>query len=277
MPNLIPSTLKQRLIVKKAYQAFFSPGKREEAAAEREIIQRGKTYRLPYSGGQLAVSTWGEVGPAILLMHGWGGALAQMTGFVMPLLTAGYRVVAYDQPAHGQSDGLMTNVLEIAPTMELVTQAEGPFETIIAHSFGTLVVSYGLANLDYPAPQKLVYLGSFNRLMDSLPRFQVLAGLPDVIMDGVRDKIYDKFNRDVLEAITNESMTQRIDIPALLFHDTTDEVTPIEDSRSIAKVWKSANLIETDGLGHRGGLQSSDIHAQIVKFLKGDLVIAKER
>jgi hypothetical protein len=55
-----------------------------------------------------------------------------------------------------------------------------------------------------------------------------------------------------------------------MFHDSTDNVTPIEDSRHIAKVWKRAQLIETDGLGHRGALQSDAIHAQVVKFLRGE-------
>jgi pimeloyl-ACP methyl ester carboxylesterase len=89
-------------------------------------------------------------------MHGWGGARAQMTGFVEPLLSAGYRVVAYDQPAHGESTGTATNILEITPTMDLVMQKEGPFESIIAHSFGTLITSYALTNRNFPPPSRLV-------------------------------------------------------------------------------------------------------------------------
>jgi pimeloyl-ACP methyl ester carboxylesterase len=37
--------------------------------------------------------------PAVLLVHGWGGNAAQMRAFVFPLLSAGYRVIAYDRPA----------------------------------------------------------------------------------------------------------------------------------------------------------------------------------
>ena len=72
-----------------------------------------------------------------------------------------------------------------------------------------------------------------------------------------------------LDAIWNEKMTQRIDIPALMFHDTSDNVTPIEDSREIDRVWKSARLVETAGLGHRGALQSAEVHKQVVEFIKG--------
>lgn len=264
----LSATLESQAIVKKVYQAFFSPPQYEVKPTEREVIEWGNNYRIPFEGGELAVTSWGTNRPAVLLMHGWGGARAQMTGFVDSLLFAGYRVVAYDQPAHGESDGKMTNLLEIAPTMDLITRHEGPFHAIIAHSFGTLVTSYALVRRNFPPPARLVYLGAFNRLLDSLPRFQVQAQLPDKVMDGFRDMLYANFGRNVLDAITNESLTPHIEIPALMFHDTADNVTPVEDSRAVAHVWKHARFIETHGLGHRGALQSSAIHEQVVRFLK---------
>jgi pimeloyl-ACP methyl ester carboxylesterase len=268
MTTLDTSATKLQAIVKKTYQAFFSPSRYEEKRTDREVIEWGNTYRIPFEAGELAVTAWGSSGPAVLLMHGWGGARAQMTGFVDALLFAGYRVVAYDQPAHGESDGTTTNLLEIAPTMDLIAQKEGPFQAIIAHSFGTLITSYALAERNFPPPARLVYFGAFNQLLESLPRFQVLAGLPDEIMDGFRAMLYEKFGRELLESITNELLTPRIHIPALMFHDAADNVTPVEDSRAIAQVWNYVRYIETDGLGHRGALQSKAIHEQVVKFLK---------
>jgi len=265
--STVISTSESQAMVKKVYRAFFSPSKYEVKSTDEAILERGNNTRVPFEGGELAVTTWGD-GPAVLLMHGWGGARAQMTGFVDPLLFAGYRVVAYDQPAHGESDGKMTNLLEIAPTMDLIAKQEGPFQAIIAHSFGTLITSYALVKRNFPPPARLVYFGAFNQLMDSLPRFQVLAGLPDEIIEGLRAMIYENFGRDVLESITNESLTPQINIPALMFHDAADNVTPIDDSRAIARVWKSARLIETEGLSHRGALQSKTIHEQVIQFLK---------
>ena len=265
----LTSPTESEAVVKKVYRAFFGPGKYEMKSMDEAVIACGNNFRIPFDGGELAVTTWGNTGPAVLLMHGWGGARAQMTGFVDPLLSAGHRVVAYDQPAHGESDGKTTNILEIAPTMDLLVKHAGKFDAIIAHSFGTLITSYALVKRNFPPPAKLVYFGSFNRLMDSLPRFQVLARLPDEIMDGLRAMINEKFGRDVLDAMVNEIFAPQINIPALMVHDTSDNVTPIEDSRAIAKAWKNAQFIETEGLGHRGALQSEEIHEQVVKFLKG--------
>lgn len=267
--SVLEPKVESQAIVKKVYRAFFGPAKYEVKSTDEAVIARGRNYRLPFKDGELAVTTWGESGPAVLLMHGWGGARAQMTGFVEPLLAAGYRVVAYDQPAHGESDGRMTNILEISPTMDLVMQCEGKFHAIIAHSFGTIITSYALVKRNFPAPSKLIYLGSFNRLLDSLPRFQVLANLPDEIMHGLRDMITENFGKDVLDEIVNENLVKQIRIPALMFHDRSDNVTPVEDSRAIANAWNEAQYIETNGLGHRGALQSAEVHEKVVKFLKG--------
>lgn len=261
------STDKSEALLRRVYRAFFSPARYEVKSADEAVLARGANSRIPLDGGELAITTWGE-GPAVLLMHGWGGARAQMTGFVEPLLEAGYRVVAYDQPGHGESDGGMTNLLKIAPTMKLVAQREGPFHAILAHSFGTLVTSYALVNGLIPPPARLVYFGAFNRLMDSLPRFQAIAQLPDGIIEGLRSMIRENFDGDLLESINNEALAPRLDIPALMFHDTSDNVTPIEDSRAVAEAWRSARLVETAGLGHRGALQSGAIHEQVVNFIR---------
>ncbi|HEY6073502.1 MAG TPA: alpha/beta fold hydrolase, partial [Anaerolineales bacterium] len=113
--------------VRRMYRAFFSPPRYEAKSEDQAVLERGENYRLPFADGELAVTAWGKGGLAVLLMHGWGGSRAQMTGFVDPLLEAGYGVVAYDQPAHGESEGRMTNLLEIAPTMNLIAEREGSF------------------------------------------------------------------------------------------------------------------------------------------------------
>jgi pimeloyl-ACP methyl ester carboxylesterase len=260
-------TIKHRAIVSKAYEAFFSPSQYELRSEDQAILDRGTHYRVPFDGGELAVTTWGSAVPTVLLMHGWGGSRAQMTGFVDPLLSAGYHVIAYDQPAHGESDGKMTNMLEIAPTMDIIAGEEKNFVAIIAHSFGTLITSYSLVKRGLPPPSRLVYFGAFNRLLDSVPRFQAISGLPDEVIEGFRAMLNENFGEGVLESIVHEKLAPQINVPALMFHDTADSVTPVDDSRAIARAWKSAQYIETKGLGHRGALQSREIHEQIVKFL----------
>ena len=268
--SVVTPVSESQAILKKVYKAFFTPKKHEAKTSDIEILKSGNNFKVKYDAGELAVTTWGdESNPKVLLMHGWGGARAQMTGFVNPLLNAGYHVVAYDQPAHGESDGEQTNVLEIAPTMDLMLNQFGKFDAILAHSFGTLITSYALVKRNFPPPARLVYFGAFNRLLDSLPRFQEIAKLPDEIIHGIRAMIIEKFGAGVLDEIVNENLVKEINIPALMFHDRSDEVTPVEDSRAIANAWTHAQYVETNGLGHRGALQSPEVHEQVINFLKG--------
>ena len=259
--SVVTSASDSQAMLKKVYKIFFSPNKYEVKPSDEEILERGNNFKIKYEAGGLAVTTWGDqANPKILLMHGWGGARAQMTGFVDPLLNAGFHVVAYDQPAHGESDGKQTNVLEIAPTMELMLNQFGKFDAIISHSFGTLITSYALVKRNFPPPAKLIYFGAFNRLLDSLPRFQEIAKLPDEMIHGIRAMIIENFGEGVLDSIVNENLVKEIIIPALMFHDKSDNVTPVEDSRAIANAWVDAQYFETNGLGHRGALQSAEVH-----------------
>jgi hypothetical protein len=63
MSNVV-STGQSQAIVKRAYRAFFSPSRYEVKSTDQAVLERGNTYRLPFEGGQVAVTTWGE-GPAV--------------------------------------------------------------------------------------------------------------------------------------------------------------------------------------------------------------------
>ena len=79
---------------------------------------------------------------------------------------------------------------------------------------------------------------------------------------------FENFDKRLFYSIFNQVYVKEINIPALMFHDRSDEVTPVEDSRAIANAWTRAQYVETNGLGHRGALQSKDIHEQVLRFLK---------
>ncbi|MFM2305033.1 MAG: hypothetical protein RLZZ135_2445, partial [Cyanobacteriota bacterium] len=60
---------------------------------------------------------------------------------------------------------------------------------------------------------------------------------------------------------------RNLSIPALLFHDRKDREVSIEESQTIARVWSSAQLVETSGLGHRRILHNEQVVQQAVDFL----------
>jgi pimeloyl-ACP methyl ester carboxylesterase len=60
------------------------------------------------------------------------------------------------------------------------------------------------------------------------------------------------------------SLTQ----PALIVHDRDDTDVPLADARAIAQAWPGAQLLVTQGLGHRGVLRSSEVVHYLLDFLR---------
>ena len=56
MATVESASIKQQAIVKKVYQAFFSPSQYEAKSNDQAILERGHNYRIPFEGGELAVA-----------------------------------------------------------------------------------------------------------------------------------------------------------------------------------------------------------------------------
>ncbi len=93
------------------------------------------------TGAELAVADHGGEGRAVVLVHGLGSNL-RVWDAVAPLLTDGYRVVAYDQRGHGLSSdsggdfGHETLVQDLEAVIEHLG-LDDPF--VVGHSWGAAV------------------------------------------------------------------------------------------------------------------------------------------
>ncbi len=58
--STLASTSESQAIAKKVYRAFFSPSRYEVKPSDREIIEWGNNYRIPFEDGELAVTVWGS-------------------------------------------------------------------------------------------------------------------------------------------------------------------------------------------------------------------------
>jgi hypothetical protein len=87
-----------------------------------------------WSGHRIAGESWGD-GPAVYLVHGWGGCRAHLGVFVKPLVEAGHRVIAFDLPSHNESEpGDLapgrTTIVECAEAVRAFVRAHGPARAI---------------------------------------------------------------------------------------------------------------------------------------------------
>ena len=103
-------------------------------------VSAGEPLEATWDGHRIRGESWGE-GPAVYLVHGWGGCRAHLGVFVKPLVASGHRVIAFDLPSHNDSDrGALalgrTTVVECAKAVEAVIRAHGPARAVVAHSLG---------------------------------------------------------------------------------------------------------------------------------------------
>jgi pimeloyl-ACP methyl ester carboxylesterase len=243
-----------------ALRLFCTPRRHHAPGWERRIAADGRRIRV---GPRLAARTWGS-GPPVLLLHGWEGRGTQMGRFVGPFVSAGYRVIAVDLPAHGESPGVRTDLIECTEAVRKVGRDLGPLAAIVAHSFGgaitTLAIERGLD------AGRAVLIASPSSIDDVIRRFGELVGLPRPGMKAFRDALQRQTGVTLADVEIYERVS-RLNVPALIVHDRRDTEVPFHDAERLAARWPGAALLATDGLGHRRILKDEDVIRQCVAFL----------
>jgi len=115
---------------------FFRPPQYKVADSDKQTLSEAESFSLLVNGKRVTGWIWGD-GPAVMLLHGWGGSGAQFVPFVEPLIDAGFSVVTYDNPAHRHSSGRTTSYFEFVEAARAVYDHVGNLEGVVAHSMGS--------------------------------------------------------------------------------------------------------------------------------------------
>jgi pimeloyl-ACP methyl ester carboxylesterase len=211
---------------------------------------------VEHRGRSLATWHWGSAGaPAVLLAHGWGGHAAQLRGFVPRLLAAGFRVVAYDQPAHGLSEGRLTGLPDFAAALAAVAAHHGNVRHVIAHSLGgvgaALALSRGLKI------ERAVLISPPSDLVGYSRRFARWTWMPEALRRRMQAAIEERYGLRWME-LELPRLAPRLRAPALVIHDRGDSIVPWAQGAALARAWPGARLLSTKGLGH-GRILSSEV------------------
>ena len=239
------------------------PRPRGEAAA---FLASGEDFRVAFEGTSLAAWSWGR-GPAVLLVHGWGGRGAQMRAFVPALVAAGYRAVLFDGPAHGASAGRSTSLPAFARAITAVAHAVDA-RAVIAHSMGGASTLLALARGLSLA--RVVVLGAPSSAERIWDRYAFALGLSEEVAAEARRRLEERVGTPFAE-LGVAHVAPRIATPVLVVHDIGDEEIPWDAGDEIARVLPAGRLETTRGLGHRRILRDAGVVARAVGFLEEDL------
>ena len=222
---------------------------------------------VEYRGRQLATWRWGDAAaPAVLLAHGWGGHAAQMRGFVPRLLAEGFRVVAYDQPAHGLSEGRLTGLPDFAGALAEVASHHGGVRHVIAHSLGGIAAALALSRGLPLASAVLVSPPS--DLVGYSRRFARWTWMPESVRRRMQAAIEERYGLRWFE-LELPRLAPRLRAPALVVHDRGDGVVPWSQGAALARAWPGARLLSTEGLGHGRILEAEAVTRAAAEFVAG--------
>jgi pimeloyl-ACP methyl ester carboxylesterase len=250
---------------RRAAAVFFSPARLSQTPWPA-ALQAARLSHQALGDHRFPLWTWGPAqARTVLLAHGWQGNAAQLAGFVHPLLESGFRVAAFDQPAHGASEGPPhASVLDFRAATLRVIEELGGVDAIIAHSLGATGVVLALAAGAAPGA-RLALLAPAREPEQFVRRVGLALGLSDPSVEGmlrlVRDELGDFDALDISRVALARSE------PLLVVHDPADREVPYAGSELIAHAWRGARLWPVTGLGHSRILQDANVARRIVEFV----------
>jgi pimeloyl-ACP methyl ester carboxylesterase len=232
---------------------------------EEGLLAKARCYDLGHKNGKLAVMEWGE-GPVLLCVHGWSSRGLRFSPLIEVLADAGYRVVAFDAPAHGRSSGSHIDLMDYVDALMQVSRKIGPLHGIAAHSFGAtatlLALEKGLT------AEKAVFFSALNGLRGPLDYLAEKLNMSAEVLQKVKRIFETRFNRSIesLEAV--QIVPKLATPPLLVFHDHDDPLLPYHNAVDLTRVWKNSQLIGTLGSTHHSILDDPGVIRATVEFLR---------
>jgi pimeloyl-ACP methyl ester carboxylesterase len=250
-----------------AERLFLTPPKVRDVAASALDLVDARSGSVVHRGRHIITWRWGAAdAPAVVLVHGWGGNAAQMRAFVFPLLAAGYRVIAYDQPAHGVSEGRLTGLPDFADVLTEIAWHHGGIHGVIAHSMGAAGAALALAR--GLALGRVALIGASLDVFGYARRFARWYWLSDRVRRAMQDAVEERFGVRWAD-LEIEKIAPRLRVPALLIHDGKDRAVPWEHGARFARLWPGARLLGTRGLGHLRILEDEAVARTAADFIAG--------
>jgi hypothetical protein len=243
---------------------LFTPLRAKPQEAAQAILAKAKAEDVTIGDFRVRHYRWGESGPLVLLVHGWGGEAGQMTSFVEPLRERGYQVVAIDLPAHGKSSGRSASVKHFEPIIAHAGKVYGPFHGVIAHSLGAAAVTYAISR-GFRC-ERVVFFGPVSRFASVWKYSQRMMNLPQKVMDMVvaRAEKWLEIRFDAMEpALLAPAMSAQL----MVVHDRGDRESPFADGETLVAKWPQATLLATEKLGHTRALRDPEIVYQVIDFV----------
>jgi len=203
-----------------------------------------------------------------LILHGFGSAAHKFEDYATLLVANGFEVLAFDAPAHGDSEGNTTNAIEYCEMIKEIMQNFGPIENFIAHSFGGISLSLALEDVPHTEQTRVVFIAPATETTSAVDGAFKMLKLKN-------EKVRNEFEKIIFEVSGKEtvwfSMRRAMDnikASILWVHDEDDDITPWTDALQVKEDNHSnIKFVLTKGLGHNKIYHDADVKNMVKAFL----------
>ncbi|HET7602203.1 MAG TPA: alpha/beta fold hydrolase [Gemmatimonadales bacterium] len=253
-----------KLAAEYAERLFCRPPPREIREAEAAFLATGRRGDIRTGTDTLAAWQWGTQGPLAILLHGWGSRAARWHPLVPALVEDGFQVLAYDQPAHGQSSGQLASLPQFIRAFESVVGRLGQAPAlVVGHSLGGSAAAIALHR--GVSAGRVVLLSAPSEQREYAERFARTVGLPDEARDLMTDNLSRRLGFTWSD-LDLPALVSSVKVPALVIHDRQDLDVGFSHAERIVAAWPGAELLATSGTGHSGALEDDTVIERIRTF-----------
>jgi pimeloyl-ACP methyl ester carboxylesterase len=266
-----------------AYRLFCMPSLSERRAADHDVLTERARFHLRHATGLRVPTTMGDMqayilepagtprNETVLVAHGWTSESSFMTVLAEPIRRAGYRIVMFDQPAHGKSEGERASLIDCARALLEVAEKLGPVKHVVAHSMGCLaallVGEGGPPMRRRLAFDRYVLIACPNRFATVAREFGESLGLSDAAQRAY-ERHLERIAHRSIASFAGAAMLAATGRPALLIHARDDAEVAFSCAGEIAAANPQAEVKLVDGLGHRAILYATPVARAVVGFLR---------
>ncbi len=236
-------TLTPKHAEKTARKLLLTPARTEPKNAEPQGLVKGEVQSKE---GILKTYCLGS-GPVWVLTHGWSGSSSQFYPLMEHIANQGFTALAYDHPAHGQSEGVYGHIPAFVLGLEAVLDSLEDVAGIVGHSMGTVSAIECRHQKLVDKPMMLIapVLDYLNNLFGSVER----SGYSMRLFNAVVDKVQTQY-RYPLQSIDPIGKLKLRTAETIIVHDEGDKFTPFSISEKVAQETDNVSIVATQGQGH---------------------------
>ncbi|EGQ9456291.1 TPA: alpha/beta hydrolase [Vibrio parahaemolyticus] len=247
---------------KTARKLLLTPARTQPKNAEPQGLVKAE---IQGHTGAIKTYSLGQ-GSVWVLTHGWSGTASQFYPLMEHIAACGFTALAYDHPAHGESDGQYGHIPGFVRGLEEVLDSvEEGVAGLVGHSMGTASALECRHHKLENKPLLLIapVLNYVENLFGSIAR----SGYSMKLFKAVVSEVEDQYGYPLQSIDPLKRLSERAAL-TIIVHDEQDKFTKHSISAQAADEIENVELVTTQGQGHGRVMKCEQVFSSFDRLIE---------